>query len=719
MNFRYGVRPAFRINLQSEIIKSLITGNQKNESIIVNPLLVIKNGTVIIASRQAERIVLPSYVKKIASDAFRDCEDLTEISWTGKMPVIEEGAFYNCPKLILPAEFYLGSKFPSKDFDKFMPGIPEVMANVLLTAPKTSTYRETVIENLNPDNVILVADELLKRIPLKKTLKDPEVILRFVLASPMLGQERLNSFKKLLNKIGLTGRKCMPIVNRETERTDQCEPVIGKYLFEISSRLLGLDMEELDRLPRLAALVSVTGEYAGQYENGYVEPKEYRREAKEYIKCEKAGTAAKDLNHKALMGLLEKWEKADGPKWYAPYAAFADEKELEELLAEMKTWENDKSLREQIIRVRGAVLLNDTVTAMRYADKMGLLGRYAEMRGMDEDEIRDNTISDFGMDEHGVRTWNLSEKTLTASVNNDLTVTLIDETGKVLKSVPKKGLTAEEYETVRAEFDALKKGIRPTAKTRNDRIFTDFLTGRKREASDWKSAYLKNPVLRIHARLIVWEQNGNTFTLNEAGNAIHADGTEYPLTDEPVAVAHPMEMDQADVEAWQKYFSDHALKQPFEQVWEPVADKDTVKPGRYDGCTIPLYMLMNKEKHGIIMEGQSRITLKGCSAGLRLVEGHHDWYNNDFEITDFRYDEWNQQVNHIVVHLDKGTVAGRVKKDDISVVQWFDRFTLAQITEFINMAAEANASQVLAQLIEYKNTDYSDFNPMDEFTLDL
>jgi hypothetical protein len=180
-----------------------------------------------------------------------------------------------------------------------------------------------------------------------------------------------------------------------------------------------------------------------------------------------------------------------------------------------------------------------------------------------------------------------------------------------------------------------------------------------------------------------------------------------------------MEMGPETTEAWQRYFNDNDLKQPFEQVWEPVIDKDMVKPGRYDGCTIPLYMLMNKDKHGIIMEGRSQITLKGCSAGLKLIEGHHDWYNNDFEITDFKYDTWNRQVNHIVTHLDKGTVAGRVNKDDITVVQWFDRFTLAQIMEFIDIANEAQAHNVLAQLMEYKDTHYGNYDPMDEFTLEL
>lgn len=211
----------------------------------------------------------------------------------------------------------------------------------------------------------------------------------------------------------------------------------------------------------------------------------------------------------------------------------------------------------------------------------------------------------------------------------------------------------------------------------------------------------------------------NILLLTTAKGKYLAAAAEKLTENEPVRVAHPMEMTPETTEAWQQYFTSHGLKQPFEQIWEPVVDAALVKPGRYDGCTIPLYMLMNKEKHGIIMERQSQITLADCSAGLRLVEGHHDWVNNDFEVTDFRFDEFSRQVNHIVVYLDKGTVAGRIRKDDISAAQWFDRFTLAQITDFIRLAQENNAVNVLTQLLEYKNAHFADFDPMDEFTLDL
>ena len=340
------------------------------------------------------------------------------------------------------------------------------------------------------------------------------------------------------------------------------------------------------------------------------------------------------------------------------------------------------------------------------------------MRGLDADTLRDETVSDFGLDLSGRRSWSLAGKTLTATLNNDLTFTLTDESGKELKSVPKKGADEAEYETVKKEFSALKKDVKATAKTRNDKIFADFLSGRARPAKAWESGYLDNAVLIVLARLIVWAQGENTFTLKETGELITVDGAAYTLTDEPVKVAHPMEMTKEDVEAWQHYFTSNALRQPFEQVWEPVADSSLVKPGRYDGCTVPLYALMNKEKHGIVMEGRSQITLKDCSADLIYIEGHHDWVNNEFEVKNFTFKTYTRQVNHIVVHLDKATVAGRVKKDDVSVSQWFDRFTLAQIQSFIDLANENKATNVLALLLEYKEKTFPDFDPMAEFTLE-
>ncbi len=461
--------------------------------------------------------------------------------------------------------------------------------------------------------------------------------------------------------------------------------------------------------------------YAGSYRRVYVDSSEYKRGASGYLKHPTAEKVADRIGHRKLIEKLEN-EKLTGAHdhWYAPYAVYAEEDQLRELIRTMKTWEKEgKAGKERIIRVRGAILLNDTKEAMRYADSLGLLDRYAKLRGMDEDEIRDRILSDFGLGADGKRSWVLAGKTYTATLNNDLSVTLSDEEGKELRSLPKRGADPEAYETANKEFTSLKKEIKSTAKIRNDKIFADFLSGRKRPGKDWKDSYMQNPLLKILARLIVWEQEKQTFILKEDGKAYDVNGDPYTVTDKPVRIAHPMDMGKEDMEAWQLYFNRSRLKQPFEQVWEPVVDASTVKAGRYDGCTIELYRLMNKEKHGIVMKGQSELELAGCSADLNLVEGTSDWVHNKFEIRNFRYKTYNRQVNHIVVHFDKGTVEGRILKDDVSVRMWLDNFTAAQISEFAGLAAKNGCTNVTAMLLEYQNEHFTAFDPMEEFTLDL
>ena len=49
----------------------------------------------------------------------------------------------------------------------------------------------------------------------------------------------------------------------------------------------------------------------------------------------------------------------------------------------------------------------------------------------------------------------------------------------------------------------------------------------------------------------------------------------------------------------------------------------------------------------------------------------------------FKFKKYTRKVNHIVTILDGLTVADRVRKDDISVMDLMPGFTLAQVAEFI------------------------------------
>jgi hypothetical protein len=109
-----------------------------------------------------------------------------------------------------------------------------------------------------------------------------------------------------------------------------------------------------------------------------------------------------------------------------------------------------------------------------------------------------------------------------------------------------------------------------------------------------------------------------------------------------------------------------------------------------------------------------------CNALIERIDWrrHEIDVNDHFEVTRFSFKTYNRQVNHIVTYLDRVTVYDRIRKDDITIEQFLPRFTLAQIAEFIKVASENNCTNVTAILLEYRQKNFSDYDPMVEFTLE-
>lgn len=179
----------------------------------------------------------------------------------------------------------------------------------------------------------------------------------------------------------------------------------------------------------------------------------------------------------------------------------------------------------------------------------------------------------------------------------------------------------------------------------------------------------------------------------------------------------PMEMHQKEIFAWQKYFTSHGLKQPFEQIWEPVVNPDTVKEDRYAGCMIPYYRFLKQEMHGIYAQS-ALIQIMGFIADIERIDYDRDSVDVNFEIKRLSFAKYTRQVNHIVAYFDRVTVYDRIRNDDVSIAELLPQFTLAQISEFINIAVENNCTNVSAVLLDYKHRTFTDFDPMDAFALE-
>ena len=407
-----------------------------------------------------------------------------------------------------------------------------------------------------------------------------------------------------------------------------------------------------------------------------------------------------------------------------PICYYADEELMDKLIKYSPRWKSATSgINAHAFKgFRSGIVKSKLRSAILFADKYGDLDWYARYHNTEVDTLRDKYMSDVGLNENGEKCYDLGIHTVTAKLQKDFSFVFESENGKISKSLPKKGANTELYETAKADFDEIKKSVKKIVKNRKDRLFEDFLSGRSRKSQDWKEAYLKNPLLRSVASLVVWSQGSKTFPLTDLG-AIDSDGAIYHITNADITVAHPIEMKSDDISAWQQYFIKNSLKQPFEQIWEPVYDPAAIKTHRYTGCAIPYYYFTNQEKHGIITNnrdfGNEPFTITDCETTILNVNRNE--YDTEaiqcFEITEFSFKSFTRKVNHIVAYFDRITVSDRIAKDDVSVGIYLPRFTLAQITEFIKIANENNSTNAMAVLLNYKNKNFANFDPLEEFVL--
>lgn len=524
----------------------------------------------------------------------------------------------------------------------------------------------------------------------------------------------------------------------ETQSDDPCAPwreIFNEYLLDKALKPLGL--KNLKKVPLADGsgnapeylVKCAIGPYVDQFEG---KPKHIGAYTVDYINVqlnEHADRAAALLDRTALQQILEDIDLLKVPQAMLPYCRYTGSNQITKLLSDMRSWESwyvhGATGRAAIIIARGALMLSDCREAMMYIDKCGVLDTYAKIRGTDADTIRDQFLSNIGLDESGGKTYDLGNQTVTARLQKDLNFLVELPTGKTTKSLPKKGADAEKYAAANADFSEMKKSAKKIVKNRVSILFEDFLSGRARKAAAWKESYLKNPLLRQVASLLVWVQDGKTFLLTDTG-AVTADGTPYSIGDAEIALAHPMDMTRNDVTDWQKWFTANGIKQPFEQIWEPVVEPNSVTEDRYRGCMIPYYRFLGQNKHGIYVEDEDfhneiDISFDDCNADIQRI----DWLRHEispdhrFEIQRFCVEQFTRKANHIIAYLDRVTIYDRIRKDDTGISAFLPQFTLAQITEFIKVATENNCTNVTALLLDYKNQNFADFDPMEEFSLDL
>ena len=600
-------------------------------------------------------------------------------------------------------------------------------------------------EELTEENRVLYADLLNKNakklIPLTEELGDAEM-LQNLLSLNILDEETLKVLQKRMSAsavpeiavLAAAEFKAVPAEAKEKMAAPAASPLQAEF----AEKLKAIEGDAVLKKMRLIGCVMPKVKLA----DGTEAPEELFRfllasygaqMGEEPRFAPEADAAAKLLSYDSL---CEAMEAVSGHLGVLSYPAvlpllcrYGNARQIRALTDAWKDWGDwarfgQKGRKTQEV-LACAMPLSDTRDAVVWLEKNRDLKVYASLRGVTVDEVYEKAFFDLGFDESGKRMFDLGTAQIQVTLTESLQLDLLNTTtGKAVKSIPKKGVDPDVQKKAADELADLRQNMKNAVKIKNDQLFKAYLAATTFPAESWKRSYLKNPFLYRVAELLVWDQAGRCFRLTDEG-PIDSDGQPYTIGDAAIKVAHPKEMKPKEVTAWQKHFTARELKQPFAQIWEPVIKPKDVKEDRYKDCMIPYYRFTRQEKHGIRVEDHDFhndifIFFADCNAAVERI----DWRRHDidvkdrFEVKSFKFRKYNRQVNHIVAYLDRITVWDRVRKDDVSVMEQMDRFTLAQITEFIKVAQEAQAVNVLALMMEYKNAHFADFNPMDEFTLE-
>ena len=225
--------------------------------------------------------------------------------------------------------------------------------------------------------------------------------------------------------------------------------------------------------------------------------------------------------------------------------------------------------------------------------------------------------------------------------------------------------------------------------------------------------------------------------MTDKGVIRDVNGAEY-APQEFVQVAHVLDMSSEQVAAWQSYLLDSGKKLLIEQVWEPIAAIKNINQF--------LGMVLSKDERNDFKRALARksISLKSEND---YSEFDHRAYKYVFSDTGtmhvgnalrIRYrvnkdsgettletfntpKEMTRELNSILYELGRVCVKSAIRQDngELLSILLSDAFTTAQVMEFIQIAQASAKTEAIGILMDYKQKNFPDFDPMAEFSLDI
>ena len=167
-----------------------------------------------------------------------------------------------------------------------------------------------------------------------------------------------------------------------------------------------------------------------------------------------------------------------------------------------------------------ALALNGGTTALLKVDQISRKFKFRQVKtaagealqsaaaalGISRAELEDRIVPDLGFDERMERVFDYGTRQFRVYLTPALELEILDGDGKRLKNMPSPGKRDDETRAAEAyaEFKALKKQLKTAVSNQKLRLEQALTAERLWSADQWKSLFVKNPVMHQFAIGLIW-----------------------------------------------------------------------------------------------------------------------------------------------------------------------------------------------------------------------
>ncbi|GAA2149032.1 DUF4132 domain-containing protein [Glycomyces algeriensis] len=324
--------------------------------------------------------------------------------------------------------------------------------------------------------------------------------------------------------------------------------------------------------------------------------------------------------------VFEQWLAVGAPakdQWaLTQLAHFAEDETVWQLAPRLREWPGDGQHKRAVagLGVLGAIGTEEALRAIQAtAEKVKFpalreeadvqIARVASELGLSRDQLADRLVPDFGLGDEGARVIDYGPRKFTVGFDEQLKPHLVDEDGKVRKSLPKPGVKDDAViaEDAYQRFQALRKELKTVAAEQVARLETAMVTGRTWEPGEFRRFHVEHALTGLLARRLVWlcvhDGVATAFRIAEDGTFSDADDDAFDLPEgAAVRLAHPALLGDR-VGTWAEILADYEILQPFDQLSRPVAaftaeELASGRLARFAGATVATGRVLGLGKRG-------------------------------------------------------------------------------------------------------------------------